>query len=78
MQREETVPRCERFAVRIKCAICSQVGSATWEEVRAPAGEATGRTKLISVSNGFHTGDGLTRYGSPKIICDRCDTAQSD
>ena len=76
MQNAAAVSPRDRFAVRIECATCSQVGSATWEDVRTATGEATGRTTLISVSNGFHTGEGLTRYGNPPIVCDRCDAPQ--
>ena len=36
-----------------------------------------GASKLISVSNGFHT-DGLMPCGSPGIVCDHCGTVQSE
>jgi hypothetical protein len=67
----------DRFAVPIKCAGCGQVGSVTWEEKRTPKCGAIGASKLISVSNGFHTGD-ANSYGAPSIICDHCGAEQSD
>jgi|HubBroStandDraft_5_1064220.scaffolds.fasta_scaffold19793_4 hypothetical protein len=76
MQHADAIRECERFAVAIKCAACAQVGSVAWEEVTS-LGATIGGSKLISVSNGFHT-DGLTPSGSPRIVCDHCDTAQSE
>jgi hypothetical protein len=68
----------DRFAVPITCAGCGQVGSVTWEEARTPTGGAIGAATLISVSNGFHTGDSANSYGTQRIICDHCGTEQSD
>lgn len=66
--------RPERFAAPISCPACGQVGSVTWEEIRIERGNRTGSATLISVSNGFHTGESVTRYDSPRVVCDRCDT----
>jgi hypothetical protein len=68
----------ERFAVAIKCPACSQVGSVTWEKARTPTGDAAASSKLISVSNGFHTDHDPARPGGPRIVCDHCDTVQPD
>jgi hypothetical protein len=78
MQNLKTVSKLERFTAPFMCSSCDQAGTAVWEEERLPNGAATGQSKLISVSNGFHVGEGANLLSGPKIVCDRCDTVQPD
>ena len=75
--KQEPAPLRERFAVKMTCSKCGQVGSITWEENSrvSPRGPMT---ELLGISNGFYMRVRKSRRGSSQIVCAVCDTAQPD
>jgi len=63
----------DEFSVSLKCPGCNQAGVIFWSENNFAEFRYHGvNAKIEKLSSGFHLGEGLTRSGGPKVICDHC------
>jgi hypothetical protein len=68
----------ENFTIAITCPHCSQAGAVVWEENAMGYRQNGVQRVLKNISPGFHAENGRTQSGDPLIVCDICDTIQTD
>jgi hypothetical protein len=73
----EPEQRREKFAVKIKCPKCGQIGSATWEE-NAELSPKGPMSQLLNVSSGFYQRVGKADRGAIETMCGVCETVIVD
>lgn len=67
----------DQFRLDLECTHCGMQGLVTWEENSFVNPQGAQR-RLVDVRGGFHAELGRTSSGDPLIICDSCDTIQTD
>jgi hypothetical protein len=67
----------EKFAVKIECPKCGQIGSATWEE-NAEMSPKGPMSQLLSVSSGFYQRVVKLDRGAIETFCGVCETVIVD
>ena len=68
----------EQFTITITCPHCGQAGALVWEENSMGYRQDGALRVLKNISPGFHAENGRTQSGDPLIVCDICDTIQTD
>jgi hypothetical protein len=65
--------RREKFAIKIRCPTCSQIGSATWEE-NAEMSERGPNAVLLGVSSGFYLRVQKKNWSKSEVACAVCES----
>ena len=73
----EPEQRREKFAAKIKCPKCGQIGSATWEE-NADLSPKGPMSQLLNVSSGFYQRMVKPERRTIETVCGVCETVIPD
>jgi endogenous inhibitor of DNA gyrase (YacG/DUF329 family) len=67
----------DQFRIEIICPFCQALGAVVWEE-NSHINPNGAERRLIDIYGAFHAETGRTHSGDPLIVCDQCDTIQTD